>query len=196
MASRFSQELKESKLVVHTHAPGVHTHIPGQEHTCTHEGSPLLSDTSTSHHHAETRVLFMALSLQLVVSVHSVFEGLGLGSERKVSEIFSILLAIVVHKGVESFVIASAYIRSTLSRRTIVWLMVLFACMTPLGIAGGILISTKDEEAVRILRGFLVSLAAGTFLYVFWLAFHSNCAKLVYCDADTWERSSSRTRTM
>lgn len=200
---------------MHTHVAGVHTHIPGvgcpeehsqhghahghhHNHVTTHEAAvrtdsgserlPLLGSERSDI--GDLRTAFMALSLQTVISVHALFEGLGLGAERRLSEVVSILLAIVVHKvsecflclsaepagirvtpavcgpqGVESFIIASAYLRSTMSRRLTVGLMVLFALTSPLGIAIGIVISTKNES-VAVLRGLLVSVAAGTFLYV------------------------------
>ena len=119
------------------------------------ERRPLLSATAAaeagvqSHSQvAEMRTIFMAISLQLVISVHAVFEGLGLGAERRVSEVVSILLAIVVHKGIESFVVASAYLRSALDRKLVTALMVFFAAMSPLGIGLGILVSKTESVKV------------------------------------------------
>ena len=60
----------------------------------------------------------------------------------------SILLAIVVHKGIESFVVASAYLRSALDRKLVTALMVFFAAISPLGIGLGILVSKTESVKV------------------------------------------------
>ena len=62
----------------------------------------------------------------------------------------SILLAIVVHKGIEPFVVASAYLRSALDRKLVTALMVFFAVMSPLGAGLGILVSKTESVKVRV----------------------------------------------
>lgn len=171
LAVSFSQELRHSHLTVHSHGPSIPGGYAHDHHVCTPESSPLLQRTAQSVKRAQSRTVFVAISLQLTMSVHSLFEGLGLGAERKVSEVASVLIAICVHKGIESFVIASAYVQSTLSRQCIVGLMSLFACMTPLGIIVGLFLPKGDMSIA--LRGILISLAAGTFLYVSFLVY--NC---------------------
>eukprot|EP01134_Creolimax_fragrantissima_P002635 CFRG2635T1 len=111
----------------------------------------------------DMRSTFVAFALQLVLSVHAIFEGLGLGASSTAEDMLPILLAILAHKGVEAFVIGSAFLKSSISKRRVVMLMTLFALGTPAGITLGQLVSSGD---VSHIRGIVVSLSAGSFIYV------------------------------
>ena len=80
--------------------------------------------------------LGLLLSAILILSFHSVSEGVALGFVSK-SEFFYVLFAAIgIHKWLESFVVASA-LNGYQSQITIYMIMLAFSCMTPLGLIAG-----------------------------------------------------------
>ena len=73
------------------------------------------------------------------------------------------LVAILAHKGFESFSLASVFGLAGMARTKIVALIVAFSLVTPLGLLlGGSLVAGVRESGV----GVATALATGTFLYV------------------------------
>eukprot|EP01135_Chromosphaera_perkinsii_P000918 Nk52_evm16s153 gene=Nk52_evmTU16s153 len=107
-----------------------------------------------------------AFALLSVISVHSLFAGLGLGISRNDSDIVAQLIAIIAHKGVAAFCIGSCLVKSSVRSWVAVVSLVGFACVTPLGIGVGIAASTADNESVTAASGVLVSFSAGIFIYI------------------------------
>ena len=72
------------------------------------------------------------------------------------------LLAILAHKGFESFSLASVFSMTEISRGRLIALLVAFSLVTPLGLLIGDALTGLLGGGISI----LTSLAAGTFLYV------------------------------
>lgn len=103
----------------------------------------------------------------LALSFHAVFEGLAVGLESRVNNVWYLLLAIATHK----FVIAFCVGVELLSTRTKMFLICVylstFAAVSPLGIGIGICLSDDSSSSdgdvtTTVLQG----MAAGTLLYV------------------------------
>ena len=98
------------------------------------------------------------------LSVHSLTAGVALAAVQGETAIAGVmLLAILAHKGFESFSLAAVFSMTEIPRSRLLLLLVLFSCVTPLGLlVGGGITDLLGEGGISI----LTSLAAGTFLYV------------------------------
>lgn len=105
--------------------------------------------------------------LTLILVIHSLTEGAALGIGNTLAETFIIFIAIIAHKGSASFALCITLIRYQLSLWRIVFIMILFSLMTPLGIALGTFISLLTESTrSELISASFDAFAAGTFLYI------------------------------
>ena len=122
-----------------------------------------LSLISTSLHSKQTLPLLLTLTLM----IHGIIEGMALGISITLSETLLILIAIMAHKGSESFALCIALLRYQLPVRQIAIIIALFALMTPIGISIGAVINEMSTTHNDVLLAALVNaFAAGTFLYI------------------------------
>ena len=133
----------------HGHDHGHHDH--GDDHG--HSHMPL---------NTEGQSLIMAFALFLALSFHSIVEGISLGSASDDS-VKSIMIAILAHKGLESFSLGTSLINSNATIIKYVLFCLVFACMTPRGVLIGALVEASTEG---IVSAFITGFAAGTFTYV------------------------------
>ncbi|MEM9382661.1 MAG: ZIP family metal transporter [Planctomycetota bacterium] len=98
------------------------------------------------------------------LGVHALTAGVALAAVQGESRIAGVmLLAILAHKGFETFSLAAVFSLTDYGRTKLMYLIVLFSCVTPLGLLlGGGITDLVGEGGIAI----LTSLAAGTFLYV------------------------------
>lgn len=102
--------------------------------------------------------------LALTLMVHALIEGGALGVSPSFTETSFLLIAISAHKGAESFALCTLLLRHQLSLKTVIYLVLIFTLMTPLGIASGTWLSTGNNES--LIEGIFTAFAAGTFLYI------------------------------
>ena len=88
---------------------------------------------ATEKNHANT----MSYMLAIILIVHSLIEGTVLGVNSTFATASIIFIAIIAHKGSESFALAVVLNRSHLSLKKITGLIVVFSLMTPLGVLTG-----------------------------------------------------------
>lgn len=110
---------------------------------------------------------FRGLLTVLALSFHAVFEGLAVGLEVSVRNVWYMFAAIATHKLVIAFCVGIELVSS----RTRLFLMVVyiatFASVTPLGIAFGIALRDHEDAAeLSLVPIILQGMAAGTLLYV------------------------------
>lgn len=77
-----------------------------------------------------------------------------------------IFIAIILHKGTAAFALALAMVRSTLTRPQTLLLFTAFAISTPLGIVAGGFAEQYITSSILIVKAIVLSLGAGTFLYM------------------------------
>ncbi|MDP6963719.1 MAG: ZIP family metal transporter [Planctomycetota bacterium] len=107
--------------------------------------------------HRHTAVGYASL---VGLSVHSLTVGLSLSTTELTTPI---LVGILFHKTFESFSLTSVFQLAHFSRKKIISLIILFSCITPLGIfLGSKILPQLSPQATAI----AVALAIGTFLYV------------------------------
>ena len=106
----------------------------------------------------------MACVLWCALSFHSLLAGLALGAETIMANQMGILIAIVAHKVMAAFAIASALLRSRVRIKVFCIATGAFSLMTPLGVAIGAAVSSASKFGFGTLV--MSSLAGGTFVYV------------------------------
>lgn len=125
------------------------------------------SDSSSSEESNKLGKTFRGFFTILALSFHAVFEGLAVGLETRVNNVWYLLLAVATHKFVISFCVGV----DLLSTRTKTFLMVVyvatFAVVSPLGIGIGIALSDDSSSSEGDLTTVILQgMAAGTLLYV------------------------------
>ena len=105
--------------------------------------------------------------LLLVLSVHSLIEGLTLGAQNSIFGALIVFIAIMAHKAVAGFALGVSYRRSGYSFRRAAPVAAFFSCMTPLGILAGTAVAALISPHGRLFfQATFDSIGAGTFLYI------------------------------
>ncbi|MBV9576233.1 MAG: ZIP family metal transporter [Gammaproteobacteria bacterium] len=105
--------------------------------------------------------------LTLILIIHALIEGAALGIGSTLSETILLFIAIVAHKGSESFALCITMLKHRLPLRHIVFIIIFFSLMTPLGISlGAVLNHLAVAHNGALLAGIFNAFAAGTFLYI------------------------------
>lgn len=118
--------------------------------------------------HAPTkRQTLIPYILPIVLTVHALTEGAALGINRTVADAVVIFIAIIVHKGSESFALATNLGRSHLPLKRSMMIFLLWALMSPFGVlVGSILANHLQSREGLVTAAVFNALAAGTFIYI------------------------------
>lgn len=105
--------------------------------------------------------------LALILIIHALTEGAALGIGSTFSESMMLFIAIIAHKGSESFALCVILLKHQLSFKRVLSIIIFFALMTPLGIGLGATINefTFAREG-ELISAIFNAFAAGTFLYI------------------------------
>jgi zinc transporter ZupT len=126
----------------------------------------LLEHISVSiRRHANKFVSSLVLLTLMMLSIHSLLEGAAVGISNNLATSLMIFIAIIAHKGAESFALATNLNKSELNFQWRFLAFAFFALMTPLGIFAGDWVSLASGDNVLVTPVFS-ALAAGTFLYI------------------------------
>ena len=102
-----------------------------------------------------------------MLSLHSLLVGLALGAQQTLAGFLIVLLAVIAHKSLAAFALGVSMYRVDVERPLARRLVVVFSCMTPLGVflaAGATeLLPLRGRETFEALFS---AIAAGTFLYI------------------------------
>ena len=140
-----------------------HVLLPERAHEEVHAPSSERFSSLAKHHHDA----LPAYAVLTALSLHSLLEGLALGAQPALDRALVLSLAILAHKSASGFALGVSLARSRLDRRLAVRLVALFALSTPLGgLIGAGLGEVFDGRLGAILEATLLSIAAGTFVYV------------------------------
>jgi len=131
-------------------------------HTLDMHGHSLHHD----HSHAGTSAILLMASL----SVHSVFEGVVVGTSDSASTVWLLVLIIVAHKWAAAFAIANQLTPQQRHSRTALILLAMFALATPIGAALGWWIdnaaTSAESTTPKVIESVLNSIAVGTLVYI------------------------------
>lgn len=129
------------------------------------EGDPEAAAIAGAVEHSAT--LTAAYLLLMALSIHSVLAGLALGAQTQTAGFVVVLVAIVAHKSSAAFALGVNLFRAGLTLRRALWLIVVFATMTPIGILLGTAITAAlDARGEQVFEAVFDAIAAGTFLYI------------------------------
>lgn len=160
------QSFREMRGAREERAPLLHDHGHGH-------GLATARDLESSGHHVhvdlQAHSSFRSFMLFLSLSLHSVFEGLAIGLQSTDSKVLEICIAILVHKSIIVFSLSVKLVQSTVHPLWVAAYIVVFALMSPLGIAIGIGVMEAQLTAGPLIQAVLEGLAAGTFVYITFL---------------------------
>ncbi len=100
--------------------------------------------------------------LLIALSVHSLFEGIALGVMNTVKECSILFSAIILHKWAASFALGISFYKSGTEKDLFIKMILLFTSFGPFGIIIGIIFS----DTGNLIKGIMLSISAGTFIYV------------------------------
>jgi zinc transporter ZupT len=170
-------EMSLSSSAAPPQAAGAH---PGVDLSHVHGGDPWLwlcvlagvlavylieSLVLRTHDHDEAHQ-HRAVSLAALVGlgVHALTAGIGYAAAQSHTHVGGALLfAILAHKGFEAFSLTTVFQLAGAERKSILWMVLGFAALTPLGMLLGHSISAHMGD---LGMGIMTALAAGTFLFV------------------------------
>jgi len=119
------------------------------------------------HAHQPNGTLTTPFLLTLVLTVHSFVEGAAIGISASFAGAFVIYLAIIAHKGSESFALSANLHRYNISLPNITRIILIFSLMTPLGVfAASITKYLLQTNSGAMLEATFNAVATGTFLYL------------------------------
>ena len=105
--------------------------------------------------------------LAMVIMVHSFIEGAVIGINTELTTLSIISIAVLAHKGSESFALSASLAKSVISMKALMTLIIIFAVMTPIGILlGSSVIPFLYAQKAQLLTAGFNAFAAGTFLYM------------------------------
>lgn len=105
--------------------------------------------------------------LAIILIFHAFIEGAALGIGTNLPATVMFFIAIVAHKGSESFALVITMMRHELPFVRILFIAIFFSLMTPLGIALGITINEFAMDKLgKLYAASFNAFAAGTFLYI------------------------------
>ncbi|XP_072258871.1 zinc transporter ZIP1-like [Pyxicephalus adspersus] len=144
-------------------AGDVHRHsYDGQNHDEEHRGRHFHVDFNA---HSSFRSFILILSL----SLHSIFEGIAIGLQNAQTEVLQIAIAILIHKSIIAVSLSLLLMQSNVKTQWFVLSIVMFALMSPIGIAIGIGVMQNETDGSSLVQSILEGLAAGTFVYITFL---------------------------
>jgi len=125
----------------------------------------------TQHHHHSVNIpkIISAVVLWFSLGAHSVFAGMGLGSEDDERRMWSLFIAIVSHHLVESF--ALGVIMENACRRRFIFgffLLLAYCAATPGGIGIGLAVESLESSSTvfKLVQALILAVASGAFLHV------------------------------
>ena len=121
-----------------------------------------LTPEQSSESKRETNVNMYILALLL--SVHSIIEGIALGIESHWEDTTKILIAIVSHKFFAAFALGVNLVKNKADSMKMTKMVVLFSSMTPFGILLGL--TTLYTSPSSLLSVLIQAISSGTFIYI------------------------------
>lgn len=129
---------------------------------------------------ADVAPAIIPLLLTGMIAAPSFFLGMALGVSDG-TQARLIFIAIILHKGTAGFALAMNMVRSSLTRRQAVLLLLAFAIMTPAGLVLGGVARDLQPEWLPLFKGCVLALGAGTFLYMGTLHELQSAPMIEYC---------------
>lgn len=123
--------------------------------------------TIKAHFDPHTHSTLRAILLVTALSLHAFFEGMALGLQSDREKIWTLFVALCIHKSLIAFSLGIRLVQSQLKSKTIALCCAIFCGMAVLGAVVGIVLMDNVSSALgSVIGGVLRGVACGTFLYV------------------------------
>jgi len=129
-------------------------------------------DHDHHHHHMDPSDLASVRSfvLLLAISIHTLFEGLAIGLQPTALGVWSLFLAIIIHKLIIAFSLGLQFGEHLQNKSKAVLFIVIFSVLSPIGIAVATALTaagdSDDSLTFDAVNGILQCISTGTLLYV------------------------------
>ena len=105
--------------------------------------------------------------LTITLSIHALIAGFALGLSETLSIVSVLFVAIIAHKGFETFAFVINLYRQLEKKTQVGLMLIIFSCITPIGIIFGIISDALLYTSIdNLLTACFSAFAAGTFLYI------------------------------
>ena len=101
--------------------------------------------------------------LLLALGFHGLFEGISLGIQSEIKGALFLFLAIALHKWAASLTLGISFVKSGVTRKQFIIIILIFAFITPIGITLGMALTSISSNTVA---GIFLSFSVGTFIYI------------------------------
>jgi len=118
-------------------------------------------DTKNNHTFNPTSSITPYILL-IALSVHGIFEGIALGVMNTIKDCSILFSAIILHKWAAAFALGISFYKSGTETNLFIKMILIFTSFGPLGIIIGMLFS----DAGNLIKGVMLSISGGTFIYV------------------------------
>ena len=120
------------------------------------------NDNISNHHVFNPTSSITPYILLIALSIHGIFEGIALGVMNTIKECSILFSAIILHKWAEAFALGISFYKSSTENKLFIRMILFFTIFGPLGIIIGMFFS----DAGYFIKGIMLSLSVGTFIYV------------------------------
>ena len=132
-----------------------------------------------------------SLILMLALSLHRIFEGMGVGLQQTTQSVFNLITAVICHEVVIGFSLGLDFMKNNFTLRR--WLVTSVVCSSimPVGIIVGIAMTETGHQSngLQIANGILQALTCGTFIYVTFM-------EILHDELDILDTGLSRTTSL
>ena len=101
--------------------------------------------------------------LLMALGFHGLFEGISLGIQSNIRGTLFLFLAIALHKWAASLTLGISFVKSAVPKKQFIIMILIFAFITPIGIALGIALTSLSSDTVA---GIFLSISFGIFIYI------------------------------
>eukprot|EP01116_Phalansterium_solitarium_P001852 TRINITY_DN11676_c0_g1_i1.p1 TRINITY_DN11676_c0_g1~~TRINITY_DN11676_c0_g1_i1.p1 ORF type:complete len:388 (+),score=53.17 TRINITY_DN11676_c0_g1_i1:170-1165(+) len=103
----------------------------------------------------------------VALSIHSVFDGLGVGAETNFSGFYALMVAVLSHKCLDGFALGVPVFFAELPTWQTLFALIFCAAMTPLGVGIGIAATESAHGTSTLLsKAIILSMSAGSFMFI------------------------------
>jgi zinc transporter 1/2/3 len=157
-----SPALSSSDEIAHTMEDNHHHH--GAQN---HVALALEHFADGNNHDMHLKRLGTAYIFLLALSVHSIFDGLAVGSENSSDGFFGLMIAVVIHKLLDGFALGVPIYYARFSTVQTFLALSFCAAMTPVGIGIGWAATAATNASGGVLtRAIFLSMSLGSFIYI------------------------------
>ncbi|KAH3765504.1 solute carrier family 39 (zinc transporter), member 1/2/3 [Pelomyxa schiedti] len=165
----------DSASTADSHVSDSHCHLmttlSGKPEDTNDDGHDFIVENVPAHpsHGRHWAHVAKALATTAALSVHSFSSGLALGLCSSLTDVISILIAIIAHEWAETSGLCGWYLKLGLSKALALSFVVLYSCVTPLGVMVGVILlkalATKSNDIQDLVEGTCLGIASGTFVF-------------------------------